>query len=403
MNKSQIGELALLFKKRMSIFTGGDSTSVPMETAEQILLSIRYCLNGYRKMSLAQGPDKNMLLPKESVETCFQKGLKIEEGNIQAAKALLACLQSSMLTTANIAYRDTLLHGIPLFFQQYDVQFAAHLDGGSIDYPLAAPVTELSGIEAMLEYLTRLQIEADFIGSFTSEAIEALLRAYSAEYEALLVNIFELVMHNALGLQMLGKAYDTLCLTQPDAALLNSKLSRLTDKEMQATVRSSLTEVLQGMQLTDAQHVRYYEAGALSFCAQLRQRLTFGTLEGLFVCMRSSAPPQTEFLDGPMMPDEELREIISELSACRYTSDKLAMLQRCIHSVADLTEVLAECFDKEEYDQVFFLLHPAERQLLSDRIQEDLAYDACEENLKEWQLAFLRYMEVNPRDGGAAR
>lgn len=395
-----MSELALLFKKRMSMFTGGDSTSAPVEMAEQILLSIQYCLNGYRKMPKDQGSNEHGLLPKEPVEECFQKGLKIEERNIKTAKLLLTRLQSSVLPTSNLAYRDTLQRGIPLFFQQYDVQFGAHLDGGSIDYPLAAPVIELSGIEAMLEYLTRLQIEADFISNFSPKAIEVLLNGYSAEYEVLLINIFELVMHNALGLNMLNKLCTTLHLTQPDVALLYSKLSQLADNEIEETALRSLAEVLQMMQLNDAQHLRYYEAAASSFCEQLRQWLALGTIDGLFICGRKLAPPRTEFMDGDMMPDEELRKIISELSECRHTSDKLAMLQRSIHSVADLTEVLAECFGREEYDHVFSLLHHAERQLLNNRISEDLTYCTSQENLQEWKLAFLKYMQSNPHNDG---
>lgn len=84
-------------------------------------------------------------------------------------------------------------------------------------------------------------------------------------------------------------------------------------------------------------------------------------------------PHEAGFMDGDMMSDEELRQLIEELRECRYLSDKLLMVRREIHSIRDLNEILKHCFWDEECKAVLDLLTPEEQEYL--RTLEDREWD----------------------------
>ena len=71
-------ELLPLLQKRVRKYTGNDSTSVPYETAREILSSILYCIAEYDRhlqstghaLASADAPD---------AELCFRQGLALEK------------------------------------------------------------------------------------------------------------------------------------------------------------------------------------------------------------------------------------------------------------------------------------------------------------------------------------
>ena len=194
-------------------YTGNDSTSVPYETAREILSSILYCIAEYDRhlqstghaLASADAPD---------AELCFRQGLALEKEKLKNAKILLARLQKHRLPIPLAAYQDTLMKGIPEFFPFYDVDYKASLDGGTIDYPLLVPqAPELSGIDLIYDYLKHLQAEDTFLGCFPLRAVRTLLRNYAADYQELLINICGLVFPVALSCILLNLPVHDLALT----------------------------------------------------------------------------------------------------------------------------------------------------------------------------------------------
>ena len=75
------------------------------------------------------------------------------------AKDLLQSVQNNCLVTDVLAYNDTLHGGLSLFFQSYDIDYGTHETQGSIDYPLSNDKMNLTGVDYMLSYLQKLQLE----------------------------------------------------------------------------------------------------------------------------------------------------------------------------------------------------------------------------------------------------
>lgn len=50
--------------------------------------------------------------------------------------------------------------------------------------------------------------------------------------------------------------------------------------------------------------------------------------------------PVFQFEDGEKLDDESFRTIADEIRECRYVSDKISIIQRDIHSITDLVDIL---------------------------------------------------------------
>lgn len=220
MTEREALEWNMLLKRRMELYSGGD-TSAPIETVERVLASAKYCVEGYKR-SLA---DKQTLLASEqSVSEMFDAGLRLQKQYVEEAKGLLDEVRATMLPIELIAYNDTVYHGIPPFFNGYDVYFAAHMIPGSIDYPLAADVTGLAGVEFIREYLKRLLWENKFCSAFAPHRIERLLQAYGGGWQELLQNIMEPVLANAIGCRLLDIDPLALVLDEEEVSAAENRL-----------------------------------------------------------------------------------------------------------------------------------------------------------------------------------
>lgn len=189
-----------LLERRTAIYTMGDSTSVPKHVAADLLLSISFVLgiDPHR-------PEVPQRLLTVDLEDEYRRRLAEIERRLKAAEQLWRDVCATMPMIENIALRDT-LKNLGDFFKWYDYRSMAHEIPVSIDYPLCHPVPEeLQGIDYIEEYLQRLMIEAEFLGRFEVEAIERVLAATCPDHVECIINLFEPVAMNAVGLSLAEK------------------------------------------------------------------------------------------------------------------------------------------------------------------------------------------------------
>ncbi len=194
------GDWLALLKQQAARYTNGDSGSLPIDTAEELLKSAKFC---------AEAGDASLPLEKRlrSGQIALQK--RTLEG-----RRMLELARETRLPLNNIAYNDT-LRALGDFFLWYDIRFFAHAIPCDIDYPLAAPVPEaLLGIDYIHEYLRRLIIENRFCGYFDTETLQRLMRRSAPDFTKTLVNIFTDICVNALGLMLLGEEINVLLMPE---------------------------------------------------------------------------------------------------------------------------------------------------------------------------------------------
>ena len=198
-----------LLSAQCKSFTGGQSSSLSVETVEALLSSICFSLscfaNKYGQIALLEIP----------LEKALEGARDILKKRIQLCKTLYLTLLRLPFQPNNVSYRDT-VNGMENFFKKYDYYFFADQIPCDIDYQLCLPVSEsLWGVEFLTEYIKRLICEGRFCGAFQRYEITALLANFGSRNHELLINVFTPVLSNALGRVLLGNDISTLEVT-PD-------------------------------------------------------------------------------------------------------------------------------------------------------------------------------------------
>jgi len=399
----QIQSIQLLAKET-DHYTNGESSSVKVETAQSLLQSIIYCIGIYLK-SL---PDIDLcidILKQKTLLELFKQGKNLIRIQFGCAKQLLTSIQKDSIVTDNIAYNDTVSDGLMLFFSKYDIDFGSHEIPASIDYPLSNDMNfsmALVGIEYIYSYLQILSLENKFCKHFAAEDIDQLLRGYDDHYQDLLINIFELVLTNALGSILRNRDTLQLNIEPLDRQYLNQKLAKLSKDELDKILLDALTQLFLDLNISDKLLQKHMSTFVLTLSTKLKNALELERLESIFISFKiSPAQPIFEFEDGNKLDDDVFRKLVEDIRECRFASDKIAIIQREIHNITDLVDILeGYCIFAGEFIEIFQSFGNLELALLLKKLPSymlDSAYHLTD-NEKEWQAmlnSFFKEIDVN--------
>ncbi|WP_242631675.1 DUF6179 domain-containing protein [Sedimentibacter sp. zth1] len=389
---ANMNELALLLQQRAKKYTVNDSSSISIEKAQQLMSSILYCINGYLNSIETNTNVVVTTTEADYVFKLFNEGLKFEKANFEYAKNLYKDIQHNALKTDNMSYQDTVFDGLAEFFNKYDVQYAAHETPGSIDYQLFLPVEELTGIEYIVNYLETLRIEDLFCKKFDASNIKALLKGYNSDYTIMLLNIYEIVLLNSIGLAMLRKNVLLLSIDIKEKNKLFFMLKDLSIFQIEEKVLNSLNNIFKQLDINDAKQKKYMKSSAIKLSKYIKNSIGLNINEIFVTCDYRKDIEKDEYVDGQAMNNKKLRKLISEMQECRYTSDKLAIIKTSIHSLADLVEILDSCIWDDEYEQVYKMLGDIEINLLVSQITDKINMGENIKELKDWELQLLHFV-----------
>lgn len=354
-----------LLGKHTERYTRSESGSVRVEIAEELFRSICFSIG----LQLKRSHDIS-LIKTENVEMLLKESWGTIEKMVEEGKALLQEVKSTAPAFGNQSYEDTLV-GIKAFFKRYDYLFFAHEIPADIDYQLCHPVPdEMLGIEYINEYLRRLILENKFCNHFPIEMIRALLESYSSDYIELLINIYYPVATNALGRALLSKKDLGLNISSVDRQRLNAHFNNATVEETEKSMNEAVEQVCNQLKIKDDKTVAYLKQTSDELLARIRA--ASGNLDDIFISLYEE-PAQIEassqFIDGEVMDDAELRELIDDLNDSESVAEKIDIAKREIHSLADMVDVLNVCFWEEECEQLFSTLSEIELNLLRDYLK----------------------------------
>lgn len=392
-------ELYLLLEKLIRFYTSGTGKLESIETAQQLLSSIEYCMNSYYK-GLENGEPYGLVSVKkpssdrkEHITDIFEKGVVAVKGCIQKSKDLWIKVQKNMVDVDNSTYRKTILNEIPEFFTKYDPRFGAQLMPIDIQYPLALNIEDLSGIEYIYEYLYHLMLENEFVIKFDSTLVNCLIRGYHKETSDDVVNIYELVLQNALGLSLLNRDFSLLWISDEDWKELLSKLEGMSIARLQILCEEQVTKMLSKLNLTSQDMITYTTEKVKEISQRLLKGIQQKNLAFLFLPFGEQVKEENIYFEGNQLSNVKLREVIDELNQMRYLKDKIQKVKQEVHCLSDLKVVLSECFAGEEYKQVFQLLLPSQYELLLGQVKANLTLYEDESYLTEWELMLLESEE----------
>ncbi len=385
-----------LLAKQTEQYTGGESSSVKIETAQSLLASIFYTIGIYLKNF--PDADRSIEVLKQSpLSELYRHGKKLLKSKFANAEQLLDAVRNNCLVTDHCAYNDTIRTGLPLFFSNYDIDFAAQDIPASIDYPLSNDQMDLAGVEYIYNYLQILFWENQFCNKFPEGAIHSLLRGYHNHYRDLLINIFGLVLTNAVACVLADKKAAQLNIEPSERQYLYHTLIRIPKDNLTAVLRDASTKLCKELNISNRFLQKHISATASALPAGIKNALENNNLDSLFISFKEKHTQSViQFKDHEKMPDELFRSIADEIRECRYVSDKITIIRREIHSIADLVDLLeGYCLFDDEFAQVFQALDDMELALLLKKlpkylIDTDLHFT---ENEKEWQNKLKYFFE----------
>ncbi|WP_288477542.1 DUF6179 domain-containing protein [uncultured Clostridium sp.] len=369
-------KLYKLLGKRIERYTMGDSSSVPIEIAEELLKSICFSLN--KKVSEID------LLTIDDLEKVLEESWNEIEVEISKSKELLENVIKEDAEIENISYSDTIIE-IGVGLKRYDYRFFAHEIKCSIDYQLSNPVNEkLQGIDYINEYLKRLLIENKFCNKFKKEKIEMILNSYCEDYKGLLINIFEPVFTNILGLQILNENIFEMEIRDIQRRILLEIFKNNSIKEI---VLEAVDKICIELEIVDEFEKNYIKESGLNLVARINKGVEFNNLDNIFLNFKMKEDYiEEKFIGNASIEDEKLRALIEEIKSCRFIEDKLIIIHNEISSLEDLIEILNNCFLGGEISKVINSFTEEEKLILKYYL--DNKEDSMESNTG-WEKVLL--------------
>jgi hypothetical protein len=333
-------ESMAMLSETVKRYTHRSSTSVPVEIARDLAVSNLYVISLYLK-TLPGQKAAMAALTSQPFSALYDAGFAILKRKINVARYFLTLVKKTKLKTPNLAYNDTIDHGLDLFFTAYNLEFAAHETPGSIDYQLIHPVLDLTGIEYILSYLQRLYYENLFCQKFDPKTIHRLMMSYHKDYRELLDNLCLQVYKNALTCSLLNKEIPSLAFHHTDLFLLEETWQAKNQADLLEQLQTQNTALCQSLKIVKPSQKHYLEAALNEIAASILHALKTDTLEKVFVPIGTSPARKTVSFDmGIKMDDRFFREFLEEFNACRFNSDKLQLIKKDINALADLNDLL---------------------------------------------------------------
>jgi len=374
--------------KHTERYTMGDSSSIPIETAEELLNSICFSLG----LELRGSMNISEILIEEDINDLLKASWRKIDSLMEDGKKLLEAVRKSSPNIENIAYIDT-LNEIGKSFNKYNYRFLAHRINCSIDYQLSNPISEnLQGIEYINEYLKALFIENEFCIRFDKDNIRYILNSYCPDYKGLLINIYEPILTNAIGLDILGQDILTLEISAVQRETLLRIFRNLSETEILVKLRSSVKRVCDTLGIVDNKNIEYIQKTAVDIYPRIEVGLSTGNIENVFLSFKYEEDlKESEFIDNDAMDNERLRNLINEINDCRFISDKLAMIKEEVHSLSDLVEVLSVCFWEDEALELFKTLSEEEICIIKHYLDSKGEVYSSD---SEWEIKFMDYIRM---------
>lgn len=241
--------LLLILSDKTNEFNRGESSSVTVEKAEEIMMSIMFVIS--LKLKSYNSPKAAISALKEkSPKLLYEGGIELARRKIAVCRHLQKRIADNLFDTPNIFYRSTIIDGINAFFKLYSLNFQAHEIHITADYPVLAGRPEADGIEFIEEYLRCILAENAFLRLFDPWEVHNLLSGFSEDYKNIPMNLFEPVLLSALGLIMVNRSPKRLDLEKEDICFLQKSFGQKSKYETEEILKKALLSLKKETELS---------------------------------------------------------------------------------------------------------------------------------------------------------
>lgn len=395
LNKEQFENIQIqiigILKELVGYYTMGESTSVRVEVAESLLLSIYYTISLFLKNNF-KAIESIDLIKKNNIKEIFNKGQKLLKVKFNECTTLLEYITKTKILIKNYAYIDTMEYGIPLFFKEYNFRYESHEVPGSIDYPLANYEINLAGVEYIERYLKNLYLENLFCSNFNFKDIDELLNGYDKKSYHLLINVFKIVLTNSIGSILLNRSAKNLLITSSDKIYIEYKLKDLSESQLKDNILMAIEKICSEFSIDNQELINYLN----NISVEISHEININKIDQIFITPNNEKENIIKYKDRKSIKNNLFRYVTEEIRTCNTVEDKIKIIKEDIHSLRDLIDVLgADCIFEHEFYKVFNSLEDIEIALLIKYLpsNKDLDSDYGTESEKEWHEKLKEYLD----------
>lgn len=387
-NKIYFERLNLL-KIQLKYYTKDESSSVMVEVAEKILNGVDYTIGVYLK-SLENVDLIIEELKVYSLDEIFKKGNDLIKEKVVKSKKLLGKIQENKLKVNNFSYSDTIDYGISLFFKQYNDFFLPQETPASIDYQLCLDNMNYVGIEYIENYLHAVNLENKFSYYFSINEIKELLKGYDEKSELLLINIFELVLTNAIGLMICGQPLSSLNINNVDRNYIKEQLKELSQEKLEEELLMYASNLCEDLNIINSKLINYIYKAVFKIAPSIKGSIELNKLETVFIEFSKEDYKVIEYVDKKRMSNSKFKRVTEKIRETSSMKEKIKIIKESIESLEDLIDMLnSDCLFDNEFEEYFITLSQTEIVLLYKHISDfslDNSYN------KEWYQCFNKYV-----------
>ena len=350
----QSESLALL-AAQTAIYTGGESSSVRVETAQVLFDSVCYtlgiALKAYAAPEAALGA-----LQSRPLASLFAEGQVLLRRKVAAARARHGKLTRNLYETENLFYRATAVDGIRGFFKLYRPALFASETHITADYPTLVPLHGGVGIEFIERYLGCLACENRFLQCFAPETVHLLLCAMPEDYRTVPMNLCLPVLTAALCCVLTGRPPRTLA---ADRGALARLLADKSAAQMARLLYGAYAPLCAELNLSGSVRL-YLRRGIPQIAASLARAARDGMLAAAVLYPVAAETPSVALADGARMDNRAYTALLASLAACADAEAKATLLTARVSSLGDLLDILHDAdFDREDLATLLRALPPS--------------------------------------------
>lgn len=242
-----------LLGKQTERYNMGDSTSVTVEVAKELLASLWYTIT--LAMDETRTPYSRLL--SDELMPIVKQGQTILQDKLEAAKQLWEAVCRTAPEIQNFYYADT-LRGIGDYLRRYDLCYFSHRKPLCIDYPLLnAPSEAMHGLTYTEQYLKCMLAENLLIHGFEKNAVICVLQTVAPDYQEHYLNLCEQSITNALGLAMIRKNVRTLHLGHEEQSEIQEMMQNRSCEKQREFLHVAARTICDQMEITEKWIIDY--------------------------------------------------------------------------------------------------------------------------------------------------
>lgn len=279
-------QMIQLLDERVYKYNGVDSSSIRKETMEEIINSNYYTMS--IQLKTFQNPDEALKEIKEKgVRNIYYDGRKKIDRMLNVIRLMYIKVKQNKLNIENDTYNDTITGEIQGFLKIYDPDFKAQDMKITADYPLYNNlIGKLDGIEFIKEYLNSLYLENLFCKSFSKEKIKYLLYGYSHDYKELIMNIFEIVLLEAIACKLVKREIQDLIISTAELNEIYFMFKEKEKTEMNRKINRAYQGIKKELLLVNVELQKYIEKNLDSIVEAITNAVKQNTLDKVFITQK---------------------------------------------------------------------------------------------------------------------